>query len=152
MKTNNHNAQPPAKADAAEGLSSGRNTAGRASARKLQDSWRTPEWLYKTLDKEFGFNLDPCPFQPNWTPGVHQNGLDLDWNGQRVFCNPPYSDIMPWVGKAYSSAALTVFLLPAWTATDWFHILRDRGAEIRYFRHRVNFIPPQGVKPSSNRN
>lgn len=127
----------------------------KATARReCRDSWRTPEWLHEALDKEFGFDdFDPCPFQPDWTPEVHQNGLDLDWNGKRVFCNPPYSrgSIKPWVEKAFASAALTVFLLPAWTATDWFHMLRDRGAEIRFFRHRVNFIPHQGIKPSSNR-
>src|ERR1700733_1642521 len=117
-------------------------------ASNRRDSWRTPEWLYEALNKEFGFDLDPCPFEPDWSPGVHQNGLDLDWNGRRVFCNPPYSDIRSWVEKAYASATITVFLLPAWTDRDWFHILCDRGAEIRYFRHRVNFSAPAGVKSS----
>jgi len=115
-----------------------------------RDSWRTPNWLYEALDKEFGFDLDPCPFQPNWTPGIHQNGLDLDWNGHRVFCNPPYSNILPWVEKAYASSALTVFLLPSRTDTAWYHILHDHGAEIRHYRKRINFVAPKGIKSSTN--
>ena len=115
-----------------------------------RDSWRTPAWLYEALNREFGFDLDPCPYQPNWAAGTHQDGLELDWDGKRVFCNPPYSNIKPWVEKAFASAAFTVLLLPAWTDRDWFQILHERHAEIRYFRHRVNFIPPNGVKSSTN--
>jgi phage N-6-adenine-methyltransferase len=31
--------------------------------------------------------------------GVEQNGLKQPWHG-RVWCNPPYSDISPWVRRA----------------------------------------------------
>lgn len=30
-----------------------------------------------------------------------QNGLELPWFGS-VWCNPPYSDIEPWVQRAYA--------------------------------------------------
>ena len=40
---------------------------------KKTDDWQTPPELYKTLDLEFNFDFDPCPFQSTF------NGLDRDW-------------------------------------------------------------------------
>ena len=103
-------------------------------------SYATPHYLRDALEMEFGFDLDPCPLNPDFDPAVHLDGLKLDWNGRRVFCNPPWDTIMPWVEKAFASKALTVFLLPARTDTAWFHLLKDSGAEIRLFRKRVHFL------------
>lgn len=94
----------------------------------------------KALDAEFRFTLDPCPLNPQFDPAVDQDGLELDWNGQRVYCNPPYSQILPWVEKAFASSALTVFLLPCRSDTEWFHKLLDRHAEIRFMRKRMDFV------------
>ena len=61
----------------------------------IRDHWRTLECLKQALEKELRFDLDPCPLQSDWTPGIHQNGLDLDdWSGKRVFCSPPESNIL----------------------------------------------------------
>jgi DNA N-6-adenine-methyltransferase (Dam) len=103
------------------------------------DSYATPEYLFHALNDEFDFSLDPCPLNPDW-PKTGIDGLQLDWNGQVVFCNPPWSDIMPWVNKALTSKCLTVFLLPARTDTAWFHKLYASRAVIRFFRKRVHFI------------
>ena len=111
------------------------------------DSYATPDYLYKSLDMEFGFNLDPCPLNEHWTV----DGLELDWTGRRVFCNPPWSNITPWVVKAFnSSAEIVVFLLPARTDTGWFHMLSARGAEIRLFRKRVHFIRDASLGITAN--
>lgn len=104
------------------------------------NNYATPDWLYKALDMEFAFDLDPCPLNPDWDPEFSQDGLKLDWDGRRVFCNPPWSDITPWVEKAYSSRALVVFLVPARTDTTWFHMLVNCGASLRFFRKRVHFV------------
>jgi hypothetical protein len=104
------------------------------------NNYATPGYLYKALDDEFGFDLDPCPLNKDFDPAVHRDGLKLHWDGRRVFCNPPWSDILPWVEKAYGSRALVVFLLPARTDTPWYHLLKDSGAEIRLFRKRVHFL------------
>ena len=111
------------------------------------DNYGTPEYLWRALHYEFGFDLDPCPLQPNFDPAIHQDGLKLDWDGHRVFCNPPWSDVEPWVRKAYASRAMVVFVLPARTDTEWFHLLKDSGAELRSFRKRLRFIPWMGRKP-----
>lgn len=103
------------------------------------DHCQTPDWLYKALDMEFAFDFDPCPLECR---GI--DGLSLDWDGKRVFCNPPYSDITPWVEKAVCSDALTVFLVPARHDSEWSSILRESGAEFRYFRRAFNFIHATG--------
>lgn len=104
-------------------------------ARRSNDSCRTPEWLYRALDAEFAFDLDPCPLaaRPQF------DGLALDWTGRRVFCNPPYSAILPWVRKALNSAALVVFLIPKRFDALWCRMLRDAKAEIRIFERDVKF-------------
>lgn len=30
---------------------------------KINDDWKTPQDLYNSLDKEFHFDFDPCPFK-----------------------------------------------------------------------------------------
>ncbi len=100
------------------------------------DNYSTPEYFRKCLDDEFGFDLDPCPLDES--PLI--DGLVLPWTGNRVFVNPPWSVITPWVQKALKrDAEIVVMVLPARTDTDWFHSLKDNGAELRLFRKRVNF-------------
>jgi hypothetical protein len=90
---------------------------------------------------EFDFDLDPCPLNPEFDPEKHPDGLKMDWSDKRVFCNPPWSDIMPWVLKGLlSKARVVVFVVPARTDTEWFHLLKYEGAEMRLFRKRVHFI------------
>ena len=111
------------------------------------DSYGTPEFLRDALDHEFGLNYDPCPLSKN----PELDGLSTDWTGRRVFVNPPWSDITPWVRKATASRAeIVVMVLPARTDTLWFHHLKDRGAEMRLFRRRVRFIRNDAQKSLVN--
>lgn len=105
------------------------------------NNYATPEYLYQALHMEFDFDLDPCPLNPEFDPQVHVDGLKLDWTDRRVFVNPPWSDILPWIQKGLDSKArLVVYLVPARTDTEWFHLLKQHGAELRLFRKRVHFI------------
>jgi hypothetical protein len=71
-----------------------------------------------------------------------QDGLAQSWACERVWCNPPYSDIEPWVAKArIAGAELVVMLLPAnRTEQGWWQRqvepFRDRGRGLR-----VEFLP-----------
>lgn len=43
------------------------------------------------------------------------------WRNERVFCNPPYDDILPWVQCANTRVAdVAVLLLPPSIDTEWF--------------------------------
>jgi site-specific DNA-methyltransferase (adenine-specific) len=90
------------------------------------DLWSTPQDFFERLDDEFHFTLDPCATIDNakcqrfFT--VEDDGLAQNWDGERVFMNPPYGrGIGAWVKKAYESKALVVCLLPARTDTRWWH-------------------------------
>lgn len=93
------------------------------------DDWSTPEDLYKSLNEEFAFTFDPCPL------GAVVDGGDplfTKWAGERVFCNPPYSNIYRFLRRA-KEADVAVFLIPSRTDTRWFHsIVLPQAKEIRF--------------------
>jgi phage N-6-adenine-methyltransferase len=91
---------------------------GRRGAKPEVDNLETPWEFFTPLNERFGFTLDACALPHNakcdryFTPD--QDGLLQSWEGERVWCNPPYSQIEPWVAKAHESGAeLVVMLLPA---------------------------------------
>lgn len=112
---------------------------------KAEDDVReTPPELFDPLHEEFKFTLDACAVPENakltryctevgffnenraeeiCTPGV--DGLTGSWARERVWCNPPFSDIEAWVRKAWESdARLVVMLVPATrTEQDWWQEL-----------------------------
>ena len=66
---------------------------------KKTDSVRTPEYILAAIRKEFGDYYDPCPFNVDFDPKIHKDGLNTEW-GPVSFVNPPYSFIRPWFKKA----------------------------------------------------
>lgn len=112
------------------------------------DKWATPTDFFNLLDKEFHFDLDPCADETNHKCekyfSVAEDGLKQNWNGYRVFCNPPYGkDSIHWIKKAYETnrdhGTLIVMLLPARTDTKWFHDYILGKAEIRFIRGRLKY-------------
>ena len=77
--------------------------------------------LFSELSERFGgFTLDVAAAAHNAKCERYfdrkTDGLEQSWAGERVWCNPPYSDIRPWVDKAWQEvgrADLIVMLLPA---------------------------------------
>jgi hypothetical protein len=88
--------------------------------------------LYRELDMEFGFTLDPCP-------NGATDGLTRSWRGEIVYCNPPYGrGLGDWLSKA-REAKCAVFLLPSRTDTKWWHDYAMKANEIRFLRGRLKF-------------
>lgn len=110
--------------------------------------WETPPELFAELDSEFHFTLDACATRQNTKCARYfterENGLDANWDGERVFMNPPYGrEIYAWTRKAREAAtdgALVVGLLPASTDLAWWHDDVIGHAEVRYIRGRVRFL------------
>lgn len=116
------------------------------------DTWGTPREAFRELHAEFGFTVDAAALSHNakparyWSP--REDGLRQPWDGERVWLNPPYSNLEPWLRKAAERRAeVAVLLLPVRTGTDWFlqyvwdpeqNAPRD-GVTIRWCRHRVRF-------------
>lgn len=112
------------------------------------DDRALPPSDFALLHARFGFTLDAAAAEHNaklprfFT--MRDDGLAQSWAGERVYCNPPYSNIRPWVEKAWSEsrAAQIVMLLPAnrteqlfWQ--DLIEPYRDRTGS----RLRVEFLP-----------
>ena len=110
--------------------------------------WETPMDLFKILDDEFHFTLDPCATEKNHKCDKYytkeENGLLQNWGGNRVFCNPPYGrQIHKWVRKAYEESlkdnTIVVLLIPARTDTTYFHDYILHRSEIRFVEGRIRF-------------
>lgn len=87
-------------------------------ARSHVDDRATTLDVFEPLNERFRFTVDAAASAENakvprfWT--AEDDGLEQDWVGERIWCNPPYSDIEPWCEKALCSGAeLVVLLLPA---------------------------------------
>lgn len=105
---------------------------------RAQD-WRTPEALFAGLHAEYGFTLDGAAKPGNsLTARYSSPDSRLPWTGERVFCNPPWSNIAPFVELA-ATAALAVLLVPARVNAKWFHRALELGAQPRFFRGRPHF-------------
>ena len=128
-----------------------RNHPQQAAKPQVDDRATAPE-VFAPLHERFRFTLDVAAQPHNakleryFTP--EQDGLAQSWAGERVWCNPPYSSIEPWVVKAWdSSADLVVMLLPAnRTEQGWWqrHIERRRdmpgGVRVEFLKGRMRFI------------
>lgn len=113
---------------------------------------------FAEFDRQLGpFTLDVAATAANTKCARYftraQNGLALPWAGERVWCNPPYSGIAPWVRKAWTEHEGTdgiAMLLPA-NRTDqtWWHELvephRDRNGAlftVTFLPGRMRFLRP----------
>lgn len=107
------------------------------------DEWETPPWLFKALDSEFGFTFDAAASSTNhlckcWSDNIDEHG---PVPGDRVFCNPPYSNIDMFVQHALYYNGLTVLVLPAFVDKIWYRRLHESPrVEIRPFVKRVRFF------------
>ncbi|ELS8060898.1 DNA methylase [Escherichia coli] len=111
------------------------------------DCWRTPSLLFRNLHREFSFSMDGAATEhdallPRFTDDIHNQS----WVGEKVFCNPPYSDIPSFLVKA-SEADLVAFLIPHRANTSYWlrHIFTNPLChEIRILHRAVKYLPPAG--------
>ena len=130
----------------------------RWSQDEVTDDRQTHPRPFADLDERHGpFTLDVAAAAHNTQCeryfDVDANGLEQDWSGERVWCNPPYSDIAPWVRKAWASYVDTLgisMLLPASrTEQQWWQLMvepfRDRQHSplvTEFLPGRMHFLRP----------
>ncbi|RKE92632.1 phage N-6-adenine-methyltransferase [Xenorhabdus ehlersii] len=133
---------------------------GSNTPKELRDLWQTPLPLFLALNLEFGFYLDAAASTQN-TLCAHylterDNALECDWVSYgSIWCNPPYSNITPWVEKAaiecQKQLQPIVMLVPADTSVGWFKLALETVDEVRLITGgRVQFIPVEQRKRNSN--
>lgn len=133
----------------------------------MVDDRGTDPALFARIDAGYHFTLDVAASAANAKCERYftsdDDGLAMPWAGQRVWCNPPYSDIRPWVEKAWTEwhaptpPQLIVMLLPAnRTEQGWWQELvepmRDgtRSLRVEFLPGRPRFVAPD--KPGTGPN
>lgn len=121
------------------------------------DMWATPQSFFDELNNEFHFTLDPCATKANAKCNkfytIDEDGLQQDWKGEVVFCNPPYGKmISSWVRKCSQESkkpnTTVVALLPARTDTRYFHdYIYGKAKEIRFIKGRLKFGDSKNSAP-----
>ena len=109
------------------------------------DEWNTPKWLADLLGP---FDLDPASNSASHikalrTATVEQDGLSMDWSGQSVFCNGPYSNPLPWCERLAAHDAPWVALWKLDPTTRWWAALMRTNPTVAPLRKRIRFEGPQ---------
>lgn len=95
------------------------------------DNWRTPKNLYNYFMNN-GF-FDPCEYLSK------TNNLNNIYK-EKLYINPPYSDIKNWTKFIYNNIKnLIVLLIPARTDTNYFHELLLLNPLIIFIKGRLSF-------------
>ncbi len=122
--------------------------------------------FFDPLHAKHDFTLDAAASDTNaLLPRYYtrdRDGLSQPWSSERVWCNPPYSDIEPWVEKGWvemvdGSCEFVAMLLPANRCEQpWWqrHVepYRDREAfhgtllRSRFLSGRMRFVMPEGYE------
>ncbi|HBS7908561.1 TPA: phage N-6-adenine-methyltransferase [Klebsiella pneumoniae] len=124
---------------------------GSKTPKNERDYWQAPIEIFNALDREFGFWLDAAASESNALCAHYLTELDDSLNSEwtsygAIWCNPPYSDIGPWVEKAAeqsrAQSQAVVMLLPADISTGWFISAMQSADELRLITGgRVQFVP-----------
>lgn len=141
----------------------------RGADEKTDDRRTLPE-LFDPLNRLHGFTLDAAASPDNAKCEKYftkeHDGLLQSWRGEVVWCNPPYSNLGDWCGKARhevmnNGCKKVVMLLPANRCEQawWqFHIepFRDKpgwGISVLFLagRHRFGWPPGRVVPPKGDR-
>lgn len=131
----------------------------------IRDLWQTPPEIYAGLDREFGFVGDAAASDKNH---LHQrylteqdDALSGDWTDSfhagYVWCNPPYSDITPWIEQAAKSSSNggvgVVMLVPADASVGWFKLALETVSEVRFITGgRISFVRADNLQAVNGNN
>lgn len=133
----------------------------RGALDEVDDRGTEPEFV-RGLEARFGepFTLDVAAAAHNAKCERYfsraDDGLTQSWADERVWCNPPYSNLGDWLGKAWAEWPTSrgiVMLLPANRVEQkWWqqHVepFRDRAGSplhVEFLPGRMRFIRPSAV-------
>jgi phage N-6-adenine-methyltransferase len=118
--------------------------------------WETPQDFYERLNRAYDFNLDPCATANTAKCKNYftesDDGLSKDWEGHKVFMNPPYGrEISKWIKKAYEEGSkphtTVVCLIPSRTDTKYWHQYCMKADEIYFVKGRLKFGNSSNAAP-----
>lgn len=131
----------------------------------VNDCWRTPDWLFDKLNKEFNFDIDLCASKNNakclWyltdylNTDMHSRTRPDSFPAKCAFMNPPYSNAKPFIQKAWddSKHCKIVCIIKCDPSTSMWQIFYDfqtgkpkPGCDIKLINKRIQFDPPLQYK------
>ena len=127
-----------------------------------KDEFRTPPYIFKWAEKHFAANkydIDLAATNANTQVCQYYNksddALQKSWHimGREGWCNPPYSDITPWLTKASVEATHgfnTTFLIPSPNGEARDTLLFKKATAIIFIIGRISFIAPDGTERTGN--
>jgi site-specific DNA-methyltransferase (adenine-specific) len=114
-----------------------------------KQDWGTPQYIFDSLNKEFGFTVDVCASAENKKCNrffsIEDDALKMDWSKEVCFMNPPYNRCDEFMEKAWTESkrgAIVVCLVPARLDASWWHRYAMKS-EIRLFVQRLEFDGPK---------
>ena len=129
-------------------------TRFRAAAKDHIDDRATTSEVFGPLHERFGFTVDVAAAAHNAKLerfySIDDDGLAQSWSDEHVWCNPPYSNIRPWVEKAWAEmqrapdlpSLLIVMLLPAnRTEQRWWQELVEPALRAKHPAFHCEFLP-----------
>ncbi len=128
-----------------------------------KDTYATPQSVFDYFNREFQFDFDVCAedetakYDLYFTKEV--DALIQDWSEHcnRAWCNPPYSNITPWVEKAIEQqekGVTTVMFVMCDLSVGWFKKALSKCSEVRFIiGGRISFemdgVPVKGNNKGS---
>ena len=132
---------------------------------EIKDSWSTPQFIFDFYNNIYNYGVDLCADHINHKCDFYiteeMNALDLsttlstltlcDSENMNIWCNPPYSDVTPWVElciELSNRLGITVsMLIPADTSVKWFKKAWDNASRVDFINGRLAFINAASGKP-----
>lgn len=122
----------------------------------VNSQWETPDDLFQALHDVFKFTVDAAANESNaklprfFT--VLEDGLEMNWSGETVWCNPPYGkEIAAWSSKFIAEHVADkcnqiVALVPSRTDAKWFQNCMLFARTVTFVAGRLKF---KGAKSSA---
>ena len=117
------------------------------SENHLCDIWCGPDHVLE--DRRDGLSFQLAKHWRYDCPWVY-----LDHAPRALYCNPGFSGLGPWCEhvrrQTWAGFPLGIVMAMVAPSTEWWREWALKADEIIMLTPRVNFIPPPGVKPSTN--
>lgn len=142
-----------------------------SSGKKSKQDAGTPDYIFNYFNRIYDFTIDAAATSKNTKCerffNRRDNGLIQSWKGERVWLNPPYNDVMPWVKKSLhevlcNKCELVLMFVNNDPTTTWYKELWIYPHLTSYMiiDHRVKFngynncqsVPSVGVLIQKTRN
>lgn len=126
----------------------------------IRDTWATPLDLWTFVHQQWKPTLDVCASAENTKCPVfftaEQDAFTRVWDAPNnvCWCNPPSSEVARWIKECWEQAfrdpnQTVVCLVQAGVGSKWFQEYHQY-ATTYLLSPRPQFIPPKGIKASSN--